>query len=80
MNAAPLTDAGVTDDRSGTHSGAVNQSLSAVQLQKLRDRMQANRQPVDRHPWSRHEFPRGWNEAFVHVDKWIKEIVGEKAA
>jgi hypothetical protein len=54
--------------------------MTPAQLQQLRDRMQANRQPVDRHPWSRHEFPRGWNEAFDHVEKWIREIVGEKAA
>jgi hypothetical protein len=51
--------------------------MTPAQLQQLRDRMQANRQPVDRHPWSRHEHPRGWNDAFDHVEKWIREIVGE---
>ena len=53
--------------------------MTPAQLQQLRDRMQANRQPVDRHPWSRHEHPRGWNDAFDAVERWIKEIVGDAA-
>lgn len=40
----------------------------------LRERMQANRQPVDR--CELYAFPRGWNEAFDYIERSIKEITG----
>lgn len=42
---------------------------------ELRDRMKANRQPVDR--TNKYQFTRGWNEAFDHVERWIREVTGE---
>lgn len=41
----------------------------------LREHMQTNRQPVDKA--NKYEFVRGWNEAFDHVERWIKEVTGE---
>lgn len=49
--------------------------MTPDQLQQLRDRMAANRQPLDRQ--EKYAFPRGWNEAFDFVERAIKEIEGE---
>lgn len=46
---------------------------------QLRERMAANRQPVDREPWARHEHPRGWNDALDWVERQIAEFEKEKA-
>lgn len=46
----------------------------------LRERMQANRQPVERSPWHGHEHPRGWNDALDWIERQIKELTGEKIA
>jgi hypothetical protein len=50
--------------------------VTSEQLQALRDRMDANRQPVERQ--EKYAFPRGWNECLDFVERSIKEIVGEK--
>lgn len=47
---------------------------------RLRERMQQNRQPVERSPWSNYDHPRGWNDALDWVEKQIKDVLGEKAA
>lgn len=52
--------------------------MTDEQLADLRKRLARNRQPVDRHPWSRHEHPRGWNDALDFVERQIRDILGEK--
>lgn len=52
--------------------------MTPDQLQQLRETIAANRQPVDRSPWSRHEHPRGWNDALDFVERTIKDILGER--
>lgn len=45
---------------------------------RLRVKMIANRQPVERSPWSQHEHPRGWNDALDFVERTMAEMMGEK--
>lgn len=51
--------------------------MTADAIQQLRERLSANRQPVERSPWSRYEHPRGWNDAFDFIERTINEITGE---
>ena len=51
--------------------------MTSAQLKRFRDHLAANRQPVDRHPWSRHEHPRGWNDALDFVERTLKQTLGE---
>lgn len=41
----------------------------------LRQRLAANRQPVDRA--DQYAFPRGWNECTDFVERSIREVLGE---
>jgi hypothetical protein len=54
--------------------------VTPAQLKRFRDHIAANRQPIDRHPWSRHEHPRGWNDALDFVERTIREVTGEEMA
>lgn len=49
--------------------------MTPEQLRQLRDIIAASRQPVFR--GEQYAHPRGWNDALDHVDKTIKEILGE---
>ena len=49
--------------------------MTPDQLQLLRDKIAANRQPVSRAEQNAH--PRGWNDALDFVDKVLKEVLGE---
>lgn len=50
--------------------------MSPEQLKLLRDKIADARQPIERS--EQYAFPRGWNAALDHVDKCIKEVLGEK--
>jgi hypothetical protein len=52
--------------------------MTSDQLKQLRETIATNRQPVERGPWSRHEHPRGWNDALDFVERSIKDILGER--
>lgn len=43
---------------------------------ELRQRLQQNRQPVERDPYGRYDHPRGWNDALDWVELQIKDIEG----
>jgi hypothetical protein len=49
--------------------------MTLEQLQQLRDRLAAGRQPAFR--GEQYTHPRGWNDALDFVEKCIKEITGE---
>jgi hypothetical protein len=49
--------------------------MNPEQIQRLRDKLAASRQPVER--GDRYVFCRGWNEAFDFVERCIKEELGE---
>jgi hypothetical protein len=49
--------------------------MTPDQLQKFRDILAANRQPVDRA--EQYAFPRGWNECLDFVERQLVEILGE---
>lgn len=51
--------------------------MTPEQLQALRDRLAANRQPVER--GDKYAHPRGWNDALDFVERVLKEISGEYA-
>lgn len=51
--------------------------MTPEQLQALRDKIAANRQPSDRADQYRH--PQGWNDALDYVEKCIKEVTEEKS-
>lgn len=51
--------------------------MTPEQLQALRDKIAAGRQPSGRADQYRH--PQGWNDALDFVVKCIKEVMGEKA-
>lgn len=50
--------------------------MTPEQLQQLRAKLASGRQPEARA--DQYAFPRGWNAAFDTVEKWIKEVTGEK--
>lgn len=50
--------------------------MNEEQLQLLRDKIAANRQPAER--GEQHAHPRGWNDALDFVERTIKEVLGEK--
>jgi hypothetical protein len=50
--------------------------ITPEQLQQLRDRMAANRQPV--HRGEQYAHPRGWNDALDFVERTLKELLGEE--
>lgn len=50
--------------------------MTPEQLQALRDKITAGRQPIFR--TEQYSHPRGWNDALDHVEKWIREVTGEK--
>jgi hypothetical protein len=50
--------------------------MTPEQLQHLREKLAANRQPVFR--TEQHSHPRGWNDALDFVDRCIKEVVEEE--
>lgn len=50
--------------------------MTPAQLNQLRERIAANRQPVDRA--ERNAHPRGWNDALDFVERTIKDVMGEK--
>lgn len=52
--------------------------MTPEQLQQLRDRIAAGRQPEHKLTDARASV-RGWNEALGYVEKCIKEVLGEKA-
>ena len=60
----------VTDDPDSAQAISLNQAFT-----QLREKLAANRQPIDRA--ERYAFPRGWNEAFDFVEKCLKEMLGE---
>lgn len=47
--------------------------MTPEQLQALRDKMAANRQPADRADQYRH--PQGWNDALDFVEREIKKVL-----
>jgi hypothetical protein len=49
--------------------------MTPAQLQQLRDRLAAERQPEFR--GEQYAHPRGWNDAFDFIERSIKEIMGE---
>jgi hypothetical protein len=49
--------------------------MTLEQLQQLRDRLAANRQPIFRGEQFAH--PRGWNDALDFVERTLKEVLGE---
>lgn len=51
--------------------------MNPDQLQQLRDKIAAGRQPDDRLD-SQRVFCRGWNAGIDYVDRCIKEVLGEK--
>lgn len=50
--------------------------MTPEQLQQLRDKLTAGRQPVFRGETNPH--PRGWNDALDFVERMLKEVLGEK--
>ncbi|WP_257164665.1 hypothetical protein [Bradyrhizobium sp. SRS-191] len=52
--------------------------MMPAQLAELRKRLAANRQPVERAPWSNHAHPRGWNDALDWVEAQLKDLLGER--
>lgn len=50
--------------------------MTPEQLQQLRDKITSAHQPVFR--GEQYAHPRGWNDALDHVEKCIKEVLGEK--
>lgn len=50
--------------------------MSDDPIKALRDKLAANRQPVERA--ERNAHPRGWNDALDFVERCIKEVLGEK--
>jgi hypothetical protein len=51
--------------------------MTLEQLAQLRQRLEANRQPVFR--GEQYAHPRGWNDALDFVERTLKELLGEKA-
>lgn len=51
--------------------------MTPEQLQQLRDKIAANRQPDNKLDPKR-VFCRGWNEGLGFVERCIKEVLGEK--
>lgn len=49
--------------------------MTTDQLQLLRDKIAAGRQPVER--YEKYAYPRGWNGALDFVEKVLKEVLGE---
>lgn len=47
--------------------------MNPEQLAQLRDRIAKGRQPLTRA--EKYGHPRGWNDAFDTVERWIKEIL-----
>lgn len=58
--------------------GIVDDALSSEQLQALRNRIAMGRQPITRAEMNPH--PRGWNDGFDTIERWIKEILSEKVS
>jgi hypothetical protein len=50
--------------------------MTPEQLRRLREKLAANRQPVQR--YEQYAHPRGWNDALDFVEKTINEVLGAK--
>jgi hypothetical protein len=52
--------------------------MNPAQLQLLREKLAAGRQPVAR--GEQYSHPRGWNDALDFVERVIREVTGETAS
>jgi hypothetical protein len=50
--------------------------MTPEQLQALREKIAAGRQPDDKW-WTDRAYPRGWNGGLEFAEKCIREVLGE---